>query len=309
MSESKTKRLEVVFCTDGIFPHSVGGMQRHSRLLIEELAKRNNVDLIVIHPHEEKTIFAEFPSVEEVKLKPLPQKKYYLSELYDYSKEVLKVIKKYPNAVVYSQGLSVWSGIKEVGQRVIVNPHGLEPYQTLSKTDYLKTAPFRAIFNYVFSNAKAVVSLGGRLTDILSGRVGKNTELVILPNATNLPDSKKEIKVADKVKCLFVGRFAYNKGIDIFMDSIEKINSKGLSDKFEFFLAGKGPLFDEYKEKYNFPNAHLLGFVSDEQLSQLYADCSVFVFPTLFEGMPTVVLEAMALSLPIIVTDVGATKE
>jgi glycosyltransferase involved in cell wall biosynthesis len=52
-----------------------------------------------------------------------------------------------------------------------------------------------------------------------------------------------------------------------------------------------------------------LGFVSDEELQALYRDADVFVLPTLFEGMPTVVLEAMSRALPIIVTDVGATAE
>ena len=41
----------------------------------------------------------------------------------------------------------------------------------------------------------------------------------------------------------------------------------------------------------------------------LYKTSHVFALPTLFEGMPTVVLEAMAKKMPIIVTDVGATLE
>ncbi|MGV2336128.1 MAG UNVERIFIED_CONTAM: glycosyltransferase family 4 protein [Planctomycetaceae bacterium] len=35
----------------------------------------------------------------------------------------------------------------------------------------------------------------------------------------------------------------------------------------------------------------------------------MFVFPTRFEGMPTVVLEAMAAAMPIIVSETGATGE
>jgi glycosyltransferase involved in cell wall biosynthesis len=35
----------------------------------------------------------------------------------------------------------------------------------------------------------------------------------------------------------------------------------------------------------------------------------LFVFPTLFEGMPTVVLEAMVHGMPVIVSDTGATAE
>ena len=39
------KPIPVIFCTDGIFPHTVGGMQRHSRLLVEALARTGAVAL------------------------------------------------------------------------------------------------------------------------------------------------------------------------------------------------------------------------------------------------------------------------
>ena len=55
-----SKRLQVVFCTDGIFPHAVGGMQKHSKLLVEELARMNVLDLVVIHPHHDKKVFQDF---------------------------------------------------------------------------------------------------------------------------------------------------------------------------------------------------------------------------------------------------------
>ena len=51
------------------------------------------------------------------------------------------------------------------------------------------------------------------------------------------------------------------------------------------------------------------GFADDAKLKHLYNNADMFVFPTLFEGMPTVVLEAMSYCLPVIVTDTGATAE
>ena len=54
-----SKRLQVVFCTDGIFPHAVGGMQKHSKLLVEELARMNLLDLVVIHPHHDKKVLKD----------------------------------------------------------------------------------------------------------------------------------------------------------------------------------------------------------------------------------------------------------
>ena len=108
---------------------------------------------------------------------------------------------------------------------------------------------------------------------------------------------------------LFVSRFAANKGIPVFMEAIQQLNASGLQDQLTFNFAGKGPLYDEYVAKYQLPNVNFLGFVDDADLENLYRTCHLFVLPTLFEGMPTVVLEAMSHRLPIVVSDVGATAE
>jgi len=76
-----------------------------------------------------------------------------------------------------------------------------------------------------------------------------------------------------------------------------------------FDLAGDGPLLASIKADGVPSNVVLLGRVDDEQLFERYRTSDAFVLPTRFEGMPTVVLEAMARSRPIIVSNVGATAE
>jgi glycosyltransferase involved in cell wall biosynthesis len=108
---------------------------------------------------------------------------------------------------------------------------------------------------------------------------------------------------------LFVGRFAFNKGINILMDAVKQLNNEGYKERLFFYLVGKGPLFDKYVQEYDFPNVKFVGFADEKELAALYDKTDLFVFPTLFEGMPTVVLEAMMCGLPIVVSDTGATKE
>jgi glycosyltransferase involved in cell wall biosynthesis len=304
-----SKKIQVIFCTDGIFPHAVGGMQRHSRLLVEKLATHPQLELTVIHPHQDIKVFNN-PSIKEIVAAPVKKSNRYLINCWNYSKAISLILAENPGAVIYSQGLSVWHQINKVGNRVIVNPHGLEPYQTLSLRDYMIGAPFRIIFNNIFRKAHRVVSLGGRLTGILLKYVPKKN-LVVLPNAVNIPAAPaRSFEHQDKkLKFLFVGRFALNKGINILAEAVKELNAEGYADKFEFNLVGKGPLFDQYVKQYAFPNLHFLGFADDDKLNALYKENDVFVLPTLFEGMPTVVLEAMAYGMPVIVTDVGATLE
>jgi glycosyltransferase involved in cell wall biosynthesis len=303
-------KIKVAFCTNGIFPEVVGGMQRHSKLLIDELCTYPDVEIVVIHPH--KTDLFPQKNVREISIEGMDSSKNYLLERHDYSKRVYGQLQNFPNHIIYSQGPSVWYRASDFTNRLIINPHGLEPFQAISLGEKAITFPLQVVLRILFKKARYVVSLGGGLTSILKPLVKSERNLTVLPNAVSEPEvsAEKEEKQHDApLRAAFVGRFAANKGIHILMDTIDRLNDEGFRNKISFHLAGKGPLYESYKESNQRSNVEILGFVSDEELQALYRDADVFVLPTLFEGMPTVVLEAMSRALPIIVTDVGATAE
>ena len=69
------------------------------------------------------------------------------------------------------------------------------------------------------------------------------------------------------------------------------------NDAFERQLAGMSD------------RVRLTGFVSDEELAQLYAAADCFVFPSLYEGYGLPVLEAMASGTPVVTSDVTSLPE
>jgi glycosyltransferase involved in cell wall biosynthesis len=302
------KKTQLLFVTDGIFPHAIGGMQRHSALLIDALAKTGEVEIIVVHPHQEK-IFNDQSSIHEIQI-PFKFEGFYIKKCYEYSKLTADIVRKYPEAIVYAQGFSVLSGLREFGKRVIINPHGLEPFQSMSFMERLKTLPMRKMEHFQFKNAAHVVSLGGHLTTILKREMGgSDKKIVVLPNAVNPGTKPARDYHKEHLNLLFVGRFAFNKGINILMEAVRQLNNEGYLNRLTFNLVGKGPLYDQYIKEYNFENINFIGFADDNKLMELYRENDLFVFPTRFEGMPTVVLEAMAAAMPIIVSETGATGE
>ena len=301
-------KRQLLFCTDGIFPHAVGGMQKHSLLLIEQLAKYSDWEIIVIHPHSQNILDPTW-NIKEIAI-PFDFNGFYIWKQYQYSKKISEIIKEYPEAIVYAQGFAVLHDLKKFGNRVIINQHGLEPFQGLTKSDRLKTLPMRMMERYQFRHAAKVISLGGRLTTILKDEIYySNNKIAVIPNAVYdcaLPTKNYDTEV---LKLLYVGRFAFNKGIDVLLESIQALNREGYKSKLKFYVVGKGPLYDKFTSEYKFDNVEYVGFASEERLKALYESCDLFVFPTLFEGMPTVVLEAMVHGMPVIVSDTGSTAE
>jgi glycosyltransferase involved in cell wall biosynthesis len=99
---------------------------------------------------------------------------------------------------------------------------------------------------------------------------------------------------------VMIGRNDFCKGLHILQQALA-----GLVEPIELHLIGDWPSWDT--------GIHQVvhhGLIRDKgQLMGLLDECDVLLLPSLSEGMPTVILEAMARGLSVIATDVGACSE
>lgn len=107
---------------------------------------------------------------------------------------------------------------------------------------------------------------------------------------------------------LFVGRMSPEKGVENLVKAVKVLVDNGLDLSLE--LVGDGPDFvriSELVKDLNLAeNVELCGNVSNrEDLLEYYKNASIFVLPSIEDATPKVLLEAMAVGLPIISTDVG----
>jgi glycosyltransferase involved in cell wall biosynthesis len=116
----------------------------------------------------------------------------------------------------------------------------------------------------------------------------------------------------DAIVVLTVRRLVYKNGIDTLLESAALVVKK--NPLLVFVVVGKGPDFEEVKERMAHlgiqRNFRVTGFVSDKDLPLYYNVADLFALPSKSgEGLPLVVLEAMACGLPVIATNVGGTSE
>jgi glycosyltransferase involved in cell wall biosynthesis len=110
-----------------------------------------------------------------------------------------------------------------------------------------------------------------------------------------------------KPRLLFVGRFVIQKNVILFLRALE-----GVSEQFETTLVGEGELEAELKEAMKtlrLQNVRFYGVAQGSELRALYQNADVFVLPSAWEGMPLVLLEAIAMGLPIVATDIPGIRE
>ena len=108
-----------------------------------------------------------------------------------------------------------------------------------------------------------------------------------------------------------------NRGAICFVGSLYRAKNplallealKGLPYCLDFI--GSGPQLSQLQEiaRSNGIKANFLGNIPNHELPKILNQHELFVLPSLWEGMPKTLLEAMACGLPVIGTNVSGTKE
>ncbi|PHS09990.1 MAG: hypothetical protein COA78_11700 [Blastopirellula sp.] len=144
-------------------------------------------------------------------------------------------------------------------------------------------------------------------------------KIEVIPNGINLDQFDLAAELNSDLPDIFidpmrkvmlcVGRLDIQKGLDWLLKTCPKFMSK--LPKWELVFVGEGSeraRLLKLAEESEFANAiHFLGQRSDVPRLMKLAD--LFLLPSRWEGMPNVLLEAMAAKLPVVVTDVEGTRE
>ncbi|MCD4694555.1 glycosyltransferase family 4 protein [bacterium] len=138
-----------------------------------------------------------------------------------------------------------------------------------------------------------------------------NYEAYHIPHSINLNLFKSIKKANKKIKVLYVGRLIEEKGIKELLEIFSKFDP----NKVEFIFVGKGSLTNYVKSKQKELPLTYLGHISDrKKIVDVYAKSDIFVLNSYKtdkweEFFGIVLLEAMALGLPIVSTDCVGPKE
>lgn len=124
--------------------------------------------------------------------------------------------------------------------------------------------------------------------------------------------TKSEKLRSDKFTFLYVGRIVRDKGINELVEAFDKLSS---------IVAARLLLVGPYEDKIDPISEHCRDLIEKnsaiesvgskhvDELLSYYAASDCFVFPSYREGFPNTVIEAGAMNLPCIVTDINGSRE
>jgi glycosyltransferase involved in cell wall biosynthesis len=297
-------------------------MQKHSYYLCKYFAKQQiQVDLFHFNQSNYDITKLEFFTDEERKfingvVVPFPNSAkgfgHYLKNSYKYSQNIYEAIKENLNKYdfIYTKGFSGWYLIEQKHKLNLKIPavgvkfHGYEMFQKAPdfKAKIQQILLLRKPVKEISQKADVVFSYGGKITDIIKSIGVASSKIVELPSGVEESILVNTINATGtKIKFLFLGRYERRKGIEELNQALLKLTE----NNFEFHFVGPIP----GEKQLSLKNIIYHGEIRDKQkLNMLIKTCDVLVCPSWSEGMPNVILEAMANGLAVIATNVGATN-
>jgi len=125
-------------------------------------------------------------------------------------------------------------------------------------------------------------------------------KLFVLPNGI----SPRAIRSGHGDGVVFIGRLTKQKGVRTLIEAMRDCPQERLA------IVGDGPERQSLEEAaHGCPNISFAGIVEHDKVTHFIASAKMLVLPSHNEGQPNVIMEAMALGVPVIATRVGAIPD
>jgi len=134
-----------------------------------------------------------------------------------------------------------------------------------------------------------------------------NSRCVKIPIGIELDSGEKTDKDYQTIDILYTGQLALSKGVHILIGAFKQLKENNI----RLHITGKGYYEPELKRlAESDPRIIFHGFVTREQLDELYRESNVAIFPSMFyENAPAVILESFRVGTPVIGSRIGGIPE
>lgn len=198
-----------------------------------------------------------------------------------------------------------------LGLKVVMTNHG--PDYDRQKWGKLPSFMLRLGEKAGGKTANEIIVISEVIRQIIRQRCGKSSHLIYngvqIPRIATSTSYIDELNVKRGQYILAVARFVPEKGLHDLVEAFDKMQSD-----YHLVIAGDSDHEDEYSSHLkatcrNNPKIVLTGYITGEDLHQIYSHARIFVLPSYHEGLPISLLEALSYGLLPLVSDIPANRE
>lgn len=167
----------------------------------------------------------------------------------------------------------------------------------------------RCVSNSIITEAKKYGISSNKLVFVPSRCDVKKFDPKVWQDARE--ELRNQLKIRDKKVIMFLGTLSVHKGLSYLL--------RAMPDVFSYYpdsivlLIGSGPLMNELESQASelciADKVKFCGHIAYDEVPLYLSTADIFVFPSIDEGLPRAVMEAMAMELPVVASRVGGIPE
>lgn len=223
----------------------------------------------------------------------------FINKLFFYPKLVLfirsKVNKIKPNSVlVYGDWFSPLTLLSLYGTSF--------PVYISDRTipEYKFKFPIPQLKRWLYPTSAGFIAQTMRSQDFKVKNFGRNLRINVISNALPVFQELDGTSFTREAKIIYVGRFDWEKDPEILIRAMNLLVKT--KNNWKLQMAGTGPLLGAMKSLVNelSLNSHVQFLGKIKNVEKLYKSSSILVLPSLIEGFPNTLIEALSFELPVV---------
>lgn len=244
----------------------------------------------------------------------LPRKLYAVVEMLVVLLQLRRLLRRERVDVVHLHTLQDYHAYFRILGRLGIRPYlvTLHGSETLSYAD--RSSSQRKRWASILSNASTVVAVSRTLGDLATVNLPLMRTPRVVHNGIADPmvnSNKPRLGAGRAPYALCVGALEDYKGHAVAIDAWAVLRNQGID--LELLIAGDGRLRQELEARAanrgGADHIHFLGALPHHRVLELVSDAAVYVMPSRNEGLGVALLEAAALSRPIVASDIPVFRE
>jgi colanic acid/amylovoran biosynthesis glycosyltransferase len=197
---------------------------------------------------------------------------------------------------------------------LVVTFHGGDATKDTHYRRQLVPTIFQRRCGALLQEAALIVCVAEYIRDVLLARGFPAAKLKVICYGTEPGSDSRPVPPTKRPYLLFVGRFVEKKGVGYLLDAMRMLEREGAA--VDLALIGDGPMAEILRrEAAPLTSARFLGWLPNDEVRRAMRGALAICVPSVpaqsgdSEGLPNVVLEAMAAAVPVIGSDLGGIGE